>query len=267
MRETEPGARLHDADLDLIREAAEEAGQIALGYFGKDPDVWLKGGRSPVSEADIEVDRFLRETLTAARPDYGWLSEETQDSPERLDALRTFVVDPIDGTRGFLAGSDAWCVSIAVIEDGKPLAGVLQCPAKSETFWATPAQGAFLDGRGITVRQPGEPAMVGGPKTLVGAVAEPLRSGITPASYVPSLAYRLALLACGRLDATFVGPNSHDWDLAAADLILSEAGGLILNEYGQAPIYGGADVRHGALVAGSGDLVRALAKTIDTQGA
>ncbi|PSM18683.1 3'(2'),5'-bisphosphate nucleotidase CysQ [Nitratireductor sp. StC3] len=266
MRETDP-TRLHEADLDLIREAATEAGRIALGYFGKNPEVWLKGGRSPVSEADLKVDRFLRTSLTAARPDYGWLSEETQDSPARLTARRTFVVDPIDGTRGFLEGRDTWCVSIAVIEDGKPLAGVLECPATSETFWATPAQGAFLDGRGIAVRQPGEPALVGGPKGLVGAVAEPLRSGIKRAAYVPSLAYRLALLACGRLDATFVSPNSHDWDLAAADLILREAGGLILNEFGQAPIYGRPDVSHGALVAGSGDLVRALAKTIDPQAA
>ncbi|MVA99560.1 3'(2'),5'-bisphosphate nucleotidase CysQ [Nitratireductor sp. CAU 1489] len=267
MRETEPRSRAYDADLALIREAAAEAGRIALGYFGKDPEVWLKGGRSPVSEADIKVDRFLRKTLTAARPDYGWLSEETRDSPERLTARRTFVVDPIDGTRGFLEGRDTWCVSIAVIEDGKPLAGVLECPAMSETFWATEAHGAFLGESGIAVRQPGEAALVGGPKALVDAVAQPLSAGIKRAGHVPSLAYRLALLACGRLDATFVSPNSHDWDLAAADLILSEAGGLILNEFGQAPIYGRPDVRHGTLVAGSGDLLWALAKTINTQHA
>ena len=94
----------------------------------------MKGGTSPVSEADYAVDRYLRETLTAARPAYGWLSEETADSAGRLAASRTFVVDPIDGTRAFLDGRSTWCVSIAVVEDGHPLAGVLDCPATGEIF-------------------------------------------------------------------------------------------------------------------------------------
>ncbi|MGO4842995.1 inositol monophosphatase family protein, partial [Rhizobiaceae sp. 2RAB30] len=92
-------------------------------YFKRNPQTWLKGGHSPVSEADYAVDHYLRETLTAARPDYGWLSEETADTPARLEARRTFVVDPIDGTRAFLEGASTWCVSIAVVEDGEPLAG------------------------------------------------------------------------------------------------------------------------------------------------
>src|SRR5690606_33459700 len=107
-----------------------------MGYFGRNPEVWMKGGVSPVSEADYAADRFLKETLRAQRPDYGWLSEETVDTPERLSARRTFVVDPIDGTRAFLERQDVWCISIAVVEDGRPLAGVLDCPARSEVYVA-----------------------------------------------------------------------------------------------------------------------------------
>ena len=126
-------------DLALVRDAAREAGEIAMRYFRKDPDVWMKEGVSPVSAADIAVDDFLRDTLGRARPDYGWLSEETADSHERLSARRTFVVDPIDGTRAFIAGQRTWCVSIAVVENGAPLVGVLDCPAKDEIYEATAA--------------------------------------------------------------------------------------------------------------------------------
>ena len=101
-------AELFAGDLALIRNAARQAGLIALGFFNQSPEVWMKGGTSPVSEADYAVDRFLREALTAARPDYGWLSEETADSSERLGLRRTFVVDPIDGTRAFLDGGTMW---------------------------------------------------------------------------------------------------------------------------------------------------------------
>ncbi|RUU48953.1 3'(2'),5'-bisphosphate nucleotidase CysQ, partial [Mesorhizobium sp. M2C.T.Ca.TU.002.02.1.1] len=123
-------------DLALLRDAAREAGAIAMGYFGNNPQVWMKGGTSPVSEADHAADAYLRETLLRARPDYGWLSEETADDHARLSARRTFVVDPIDGTRGFLDGLHSWCVSVAVVEEGRSLAGVLECPAKGETYWA-----------------------------------------------------------------------------------------------------------------------------------
>src|SRR5690606_33805884 len=105
-----------------------------MRHFGRKPETWLKDGVSPVTEADIAVDTFLRETLLTARPDYGWLSEETADNLERLSAQRTFVVDPIDGTRAFIDGRSTWCVSIAVVEAGTPLVGVLDCPAIGEIY-------------------------------------------------------------------------------------------------------------------------------------
>jgi myo-inositol-1(or 4)-monophosphatase len=249
-------------DLGLLRDAAGEAGAIAMRYFGRDPQVWMKGGTSPVSEADHAVDAYLRETLLAARRDYGWLSEETVDNPSRLSARRTFVVDPIDGTRGFLEGQRTWCVSVAVVERGTTLSGVLECPATNEAFWAEPGRGAFLNGERIAVRPLGGVAEISGPKQLIDLMPAVWRARLKRAPHIPSLAYRLAMIAKGTLDATFVKPNSHDWDIAAADLILREAGGQLLDQQGRAPLYAGEITRHGALAAGSAELLGVVAGVI-----
>lgn len=250
-------------DLPLLREAAREAGRIAMGFFRRNPESWFKEGQSPVSAADIAADRFLHETLRSARPAYGWLSEETVDGPDRLRTDRVFVVDPIDGTRAFLGGLPTWCVSVAVVEKGRPVAGVLECPAKGEIFEALPGRGAFLNGRPIRVRPPSAEPEVAGPKAFIDALPRRWREGVKRIPHVPSLAYRLAMIAKGELDATFVKPNAHDWDLAAADLILSEAGGRVLAEDREPPRYGLAAVpRHGALVAGSGPFLDAAARAI-----
>ena len=249
-------------DLSLLIDAAREAGDIAMRYFKRNPEVWMKTGQSPVTEADFAVDAFLRETLTAARPGYGWLSEETADSAERLSMRRTFVVDPIDGTRGFIDGASSWCISVAVVEAGQPVVGVLDCPAREEVYFAKPGEGAWKNGAPIRVRDPGPEAVIGGPKPFFEALPETWRERVRRMSHVPSLAYRLAMIAEGALDATFVKPNARDWDIAAADLILREAGGCLLNTLGNAPSYGGSITSHDALVAGSGDLLAVIAEVI-----
>ncbi|WP_315920537.1 3'(2'),5'-bisphosphate nucleotidase CysQ [Mesorhizobium sp. SP-1A] len=264
MPEVDAGAPVADAEeLSLLREAGRAAGAIAMRYFGKEPQVWMKAGTSPVSEADYAADTYLRETLLAARPAYGWLSEETADHPARLSARRTFVVDPIDGTRGFLAGSDAWCVSVAIVEDGRSVAGVLECPARGETYWATAGGGAFRNDEPIRVRAPGEILDVAGPKPMFDRMPEPWQSRFRRVAYSPSLAVRLALIAGGELDASFVKPNAHDWDIAAAELILIEAGGRLLDRFGRIPAFAGEDIRHGALAAGSGELLDAMVARLD----
>jgi myo-inositol-1(or 4)-monophosphatase len=253
-------------DLALLAEAAREAGRIAMRYFRRDQEVWLKGGTSPVSEADYAADRFLRDTLLAARPDYGWLSEETADDVARLDSRRTFIVDPIDGTRGFLEGRREWCVSAAVVEGGRSIAAVLECPATEETFAATLGGGAFKNRRRLTVGPTRESPLVGGPVAMINALPPDTRDRARRCQYIPSLAYRIGMVADGTLDATFVKPNSRDWDLAAADLILHEAGGGIFDERTMAPTYGGWDTLHGALVCGSGELLESMAQTIRSGG-
>lgn len=246
-------------DLELIGEAAAEGGRIAMHYFKRKQEVWMKEGDSPVGEADYAVDKYLRETLTAARPHYGWLSEETVDSPARLTASRTFVVDPIDGTRAFIDGRSTWCVSVAVVENGRPLAGILVCPAKSEIFAASLGGGATRNGRRLAVDKPSAQPIIGGPKQLIAALPPHLGDVVRKADYVPSLAYRLAMVATGQLDGSYVKPHSHDWDLAAADLILAEAGGAVVDAGGRRLAYATtADPSHGVLVAGSGPLLDEL---------
>ena len=124
----------YEADLELLRTAAVTAGIIASSYFRRDLKTWTKENSSPVSEADIVLDKFLYSALTTARPDYGWLSEESADDFDRLNHARTFIVDPIDGTRGFIRGEDSWTVSLAVVENGTPVAGVVFAPARNEMY-------------------------------------------------------------------------------------------------------------------------------------
>jgi myo-inositol-1(or 4)-monophosphatase len=263
-----PGAETSPAeDLALIRDAAREAGGIAMRYFKNKQEIWMKGGTSPVGEADYAVDLFLRETLTAARPYYGWLSEETTDTPARLGASRTFVVDPIDGTRAFIDGQNIWCVSIGVVEGGRPIAGVLDCPAKNEVFAAALGAGSTRNGVALKIGAAPERPLVGGPKHLLATLPDNLAETVRRAGYIPSLAYRLAMVASGELTATFVKANSHDWDLAAADLVLSEAGGAILDRRGLRLSYAGAVPRHAALAAGSGPLLDQLVEALARAGA
>ncbi len=266
MQAVEPRLTAFEADLALIADAALRGGEIAMRYFGRQPDVWMKPGDSPVTQADIAVDTYLRETLRAARPDYGWLSEETVDTPDRLKTERLFVVDPIDGTRAFIDKRDTWCVSIAVVEKGRPLAGVLACPAKGEFYSAALGGGAFLDGAGLSIRETDASPSIAGPKPMVDAARECFPD-LRTVPYIPSLAYRLAMVAAGRIDATFVKPRSHDWDLAAADLILTEAGGGILARDGGSPFYGGVSPQHGSLVAGGPYLLDRLSDILIRQDA
>ena len=242
------------ADLRLIIDAAYEAGQIALKYFGKDPKVWMKEGSSPVSEADHAADKYLCDVLRAARPDYGWLSEETDDDLARLDCQRIFIIDPIDGTRGFINGHKKWCVSVAVIDRGKPACGVLECPALKETYSAIAGGGAMLNDSQIIASKVSQPQRITGPEKLIAQYETQIGNSIDKQPFVPSLAYRMAMVATGALDGTFARPNSHDWDIAAADLILSESGAILSEQNGEAIRYNRKEITHGILVAAAKEI-------------
>ncbi|ODN71618.1 3'(2'),5'-bisphosphate nucleotidase CysQ [Methylobrevis pamukkalensis] len=242
------------ADLDHLAGVARRAGSIALEYFGRDPEVWHKANNSPVSVADLAVDTFLKERLTGWRPDYGWLSEETEDDDRRIGRDRVFVVDPIDGTRGFLAGTDEWTVSLAIVEAGRPVVGVVYRPVTGTLFAAATGLGARRDGRLIQVgaRETLGGASVAGPPAMLRTIAAHVEGmGETKMSsrYISSLALRIALVASGELDMAVAKKNAHDWDLAAADLILGEAGGALVDEDGLELVYNRADPVHPALVA------------------
>lgn len=236
-------------DLALMLEAARTAGEIALGYFGNDARTWMKAGNSPVSEADIATDDSLRKALLGARPDYGWLSEEATEAHARPGRDAMFVVDPIDGTRGFLAGDAQWCLCLAVVRDMRPRAAVIHCPALGRTYAATTGGGATCDGRPIINAPSSEVGVVTGSRRINREIAEKLGDTVAVRDFVPSLAYRLALVAGGEIDGAFAHSGAHDWDIAAADLILSEAGGTLTALDGQTMRYSATTKRAPALIA------------------
>lgn len=240
-----------DLDLRLLEDAAHKAGELALSYFGCDPETWFKGNnRSPVSEADLAVDRLLAEELRGARPDYGWLSEETADDKSRLGCERTFIVDPIDGTRAFLAGGDEWTVSLAVVEQGRPTAGVVFCPRRNELFAARAGGGTTLNGEKISVspKQSVEGATLSGPHSIV-ANKDVMAAGFSGTEILRSLAYRLAIVAAGRVDVGAARGGPSDWDLAAADLLVQEAGGRLTDLSGRNLVYNRTKTGHPGLIA------------------
>lgn len=239
-----------EAELRLLKDAAAEASRIVMTYFGRDPAVMMKDGNSPVTEADLAADKYLRETLLGARPDYGWLSEETADNADRLSKRRCFIVDPIDGTKAFIAGRSQWCVSVGLVEDGIPVAGVLDCPVRGEVFDASLGGGANLNGSPLTGLSglAGAPRFAGN-KSWLQAYA--LKHGVEPepVGHIPSLAYRVACVADQRFEGTFIKPDCHDWDIAAAALILSETGGALLEQDGSSARFNAASPRHGLMIA------------------
>lgn len=236
-------------DLELLRAAAVAAGIIACGYFRRDVRSWQKENASPVSEADIQVDQYLANTLLAARPDYGWLSEESADDLRRLDCRRVFIVDPIDGTRGFLRGEDSWTISLAVVEEGVPVAGIVYAPARDELYDAYRGGGSRFNGKPVRrSRRAGAPPLIPAP----GAVHQEMQAAglhYTRGPAFPSLAYRLVQVATGRLDAAVARRGSQDWDIAAAALILDEAGIGFADVCTGFPRFNRRELRHGALAA------------------
>lgn len=237
-------------DRELLRACAVAAGIIAAGYFRRDLKTWTKEGASPVSEADIILDNYLHNALTTARPGYGWLSEETADDPIRLKHSRVFIVDPIDGTRGFIRGDDSWTVSLAVVEDGVPIAGVVYAPARDEMYDAALGMGARFNGQPLVrQRHPGRTSpLIPAP----GAVHQELQAAgfeYTRGPYFPSLAYQLVQVATGRLDAGVARRGARDWDIAGAACILKEAGLGFEDVCIGALRFNRPEIRHGALAA------------------
>lgn len=255
-------ARIDD-DMALLADAALAAASIGLSFFRRDPQVWKKDNESPVTEADLAIDHFLKERLTAARPDYGWLSEETEDDPSRLTRRHVFVVDPIDGTRGFIAGSDQWTISIAVVDNGRPVAAALLQPSVRHLYTAGHQRGAVLNGNRLRLkpRDGLDEVRVAGPAALISRLSHQVPS-LRSRGYVASLALRIAMVADGTLDLAFARPGAHDWDIAAADLILAEAGGALETLDGSAIVYNRPTPKHAALSAGPTGLARKAAALI-----
>jgi len=256
------------ADLIAPLEALmREAGALALATARTEFRRWTKGpDNSPVTEADIAVNELLRERLPALAPEAGWLSEESADEPGARVTQTTWIVDPIDGTRGFLAGLADWTISVALVEQDRPLLAALYAPASDEMFLAVRGHGTTLNNRRINAN-PGATlagARLAGPKRKLDRVAQ-RQPDVVLEPKIHSLALRIARVAQGRLDVAFAGKGAHDWDLAAADLLVHEAGGAMTDLAGRPLSYNRADLEHGALIAAGSDRHAALVDLVRDQ--
>jgi len=250
-----------------LEAAVRDAGSLALSLFQKPIKTWTKGpSSSPVSEADIAIDALLRERLTAGTDAFAWLSEESADDAARLHARYVWVVDPIDGTRAYIAGQPDWAISVALIEHDRPIMACLYAPAMDEFFAARAGGGSSLNGKAIaaTAGADLQHLRVVGPQKFL----DRLSSVLPPFERLPrghSLALRLARVARGACDAAFAGGNSHDWDLAAADLLVHEAGGALTPLAGGTIAYNHPVPRHGMLIAAGRDRHAALIELLGDQ--
>jgi myo-inositol-1(or 4)-monophosphatase len=217
-------------ELNLAREAALSAGEILERYFrDRGFEIDQKGKDNPVTTADFEADHEIKRLLRPPFPEYGWLSEETADNPDRLSRRRVWIVDPLDGTKEFIKGIPEFVVSIALAEDGQPILGVTYNPIRREMFWCVRGSGCYMDSQAVRVTL--TPSLAHA--TVLASRSETSRGewksyeGKLRVNPIGSVAYKLALVAAGRADATFTRTPKSEWDIASGAALIVEAGGRI----------------------------------------
>jgi myo-inositol-1(or 4)-monophosphatase len=251
---------IEEAEVDRVRDAVLEAGRIAMRFFGTRHERWEKGPGQIVTEADLAIDRYLHATLRRERAEDGWLSEETVDDRHRLERRRVWVVDPIDGTRSFAEGTPEFAVSVALLVENRPILGFVYNPAKDELFEGVRGRGARLHGR---------PLRASAATALEGARICASRSESRRRNFgallpqvelvtLGSLAYKLALVAAGRFDAYLSWRRTNDWDIAAALLLLEEAGAVATDALGEPLALNRPEPLHAGIIAAPPALHAAL---------
>lgn len=243
------------SDLAVAVRAAHAAGELALRHFNAKSEWWDKSPGNPVGIADLEVDAYLKERLLGARPADGWLSEETTDTFDRLTRDRVWIIDSIDGTRDFIRGRTGWAVSVALVERGQVTVAALSAPARGQLFAALRGRGAQCNGKRLRVSA----------RNTLPGIRLPIDMANMAASFWPepwpgeatekpnSLALRMAKLASDEADAWMEGRTIAEWDVAAAALILTEAGGMVTDRAGAPLIFNKTDpVFHGIAAATPG---------------
>jgi myo-inositol-1(or 4)-monophosphatase len=252
-------------DFDLLRDAAREAGELARSYWGRSIEQERKADGSAVTEADYAVDALLAKRLRLARPDYGWLSEESAEHDKRLEARRVWVIDPIDGTRAFIQGGDDWTVALALVEDGAPVLSAVINPIRGETYEARAGAGAFLNGRRIHASE--RSALTGArlvvPESLL--KNSKWRTPWPPVRpvWANSIIYRMALVASAEADASFALKPKWEWDIAAGALLVSEAGGIVTDHFGTPLQFNSAEAKVRGFLAAAPKLHKILAERMN----
>lgn len=222
-------------DLEIAKNAANMAGELVMSYFNKPIEVIEKSPNNPVTEADFKADELLQKTLLGARPNYGWLSEETKDDGSRFEKSRIWMVDPIDGTRAFIKGLPHFSISIALIENGEAILGIIFNPATNEMFYAIKGNGAFKNDMPIFASNSNmlDGAKMLGDKNMFASKSWPNAWPQMEISQRNSIAYRMALVASGEFDAAIATAPKNYWDVAAGTIIIKEAKGIITDHKGQ----------------------------------
>lgn len=239
-------------DRALLRAAALSCGDLLKRTAGTKVKTWSKGAAGPVTEIDLEVNSILETALRDERPDYGWLSEETPDNPDRLSRPHVFIIDPIDGTAAFINGEQDFCISVAVVENGIPIAGVVYNPILDEVFEASAGDGAFLNGQRLRVSATDsvETARLIGKRGFYADKRWPRPWPETMRlEHRNALAYRLALVSQGGFDGVLALGPKHEWDIAAGAVLVAEAGGVISDPWGRPHRYNQPDPRLPGVVA------------------
>ena len=248
------------SDLALMCAAAREAGALARSRMGGVIEHWRKDDSSVVTAIDLEIDRLLEQRLRAARPDYGWLSEEKADTAARLTKRDVFIVDPIDGTSALIDGAPEFSISIGLARDGRAAAGVIYNPITDELFAGGENAAPTLNGAPISVTQRDilEDAELVGKKGFFQAPPWPTPWPPMRFTYVRSLALRLATVAAGRADGAVLLGFKNEWDVIAGCAIVAAAGGAFTDPWGEAISFNAADPRAPGLVAAGPALHRQL---------
>ncbi len=253
-----------ERELETARTAARAAGQVLLRYYGTAYKVSEKSADNPVTAADVEANDTLKEAILAAFPDDGWLSEETADSDERLERRRVWIVDPLDGTKEFIGGIPEFVVCVALVEDGHPRVAVEYNPVNDELFTARKGGGAFLNGKPVHVSTQVDLRHA----RVLASRSEEARGewdayqSLMKVELTGSVAYKFALVASGRHDATFTLTPKNEWDVCAGALLVAEAGGMVTDPDGRAIRFNNRDTLLPGLVASNGVLHRAILNTI-----
>ncbi len=250
-------------ELALAKKAARAAGEILRGYWRRGSyEIGSKGHDNPVTAADLEADRAIKKLLRDPFPGYGWLSEETADNDDRLKCRRVWIVDPLDGTKEFIKGIAEFAVAIALVEDGVPVLGVTYNPIKREMYWAARGVGCHLNTRRVRVtrKRTLKRATVLASRSETARGEWQLFSGMLKVSPTGSVAYKLAMVAAGKADATFTRSPKSEWDIASGAALVVEAGGTITDIKGREIRFNQRNVKLEGLIADNTALHAALMK-------
>jgi myo-inositol-1(or 4)-monophosphatase len=253
---------------DVAIDAAKQAGEIIRGYYKTDIKIDLKGHDNPLTAADTESNARIKELISAAFPDDGWLSEETADSPERLGKRRAWIVDPLDGTKEFTQHIPEFCVCIALVEEGTPIVAVEYNPAADRLYCAVKGQGTTVNGERARVSTQRDVAQA----EVMASRSEDKRGEWDPFKplckvvLTGSVAFKLAELATGNGDATFTLTPKNEWDICAGTLLVTEAGGTVTGLDGKPLAFNQKSPLRPGMIASNGVLHDGLMKMIADVG-